>query len=828
LLSLAVTIYIGGVQGILFGQSVGNKTGGICFRVDDNQSIDQWQQYSDVFEKYGYNFTFEVNAALFENNSQYVGLVQELIQSGHELADHTPNHITLFFTTDTPNDYINRAGVDHIFGNTIALKYDSFDTSKKYPGDGFADLSNNMLISKKNGAFKDFSTSNLLYSGIYLPTFGLLASFSKFSNTDTSSVDTLYLTTFWGEPISLSDEQNIPIKLIGIYDVRMNIDALALLAERSLTAYWKLGIPRPVTWIQPGGSFPQINPQEAKAAFGDRWSFRAAAVYPNASLKCYNEYDPLGDRRYAMEWGDFMEDASSFDRVKRIIADRIARHYYAIGHSHFSSLLGDWDGYLIRMDSLLNWCKRKDIAVKTYKEIAAQLFDTPQNAYTNIFPPLNVDLDENGIPDGYTTSYGFLDTTSGVEQSGNRSYSIQRTASIFSISMLAGLEKGENDFIISTRGGIGDSVDVKFVFSEVGKTFIFRFPAASSQWTRYGCEQSTSSTKTLTVPNGVSNCYVYISCSSYKSDTVRVSGFELRKKIYQAVKFISTPDTMVRVNDQYKYRTSTVAKNTQDTLTYKLLSAPTWLSIDQNGLLTGITPAQSGLYPVQIIVQDKHASVDTQSFTLSVVKRKWLYVNSQNISLGDIHFGTKKDTSVAIYNTGLDTITISSIEKSDNITLFSQTKKIMPQQSIVETIRINADSLGDVNGWVCFLSDANDTITISLKGNVVNSVAPPSSIPSDYALYQNYPNPFNPTTTISYALPSASIVKIEVFDILGRKVCTLLPEQPKRAGTYSIAWSGKNEHGYPAASGVYFARFIAKDNSKATSKIIVEKLLLLR
>jgi flagellar hook assembly protein FlgD len=71
-------------------------------------------------------------------------------------------------------------------------------------------------------------------------------------------------------------------------------------------------------------------------------------------------------------------------------------------------------------------------------------------------------------------------------------------------------------------------------------------------------------------------------------------------------------------------------------------------------------------------------------------------------------------------------------------------------------------------------------------------------------------------------------VKIEVFDILGRKVCTLLPEQPKRAGTYSIAWSGKNEHGYPAASGVYFARFIAKDNSKATSKIIVEKLLLLR
>jgi len=73
------------------------------------------------------------------------------------------------------------------------------------------------------------------------------------------------------------------------------------------------------------------------------------------------------------------------------------------------------------------------------------------------------DLDENGIPDGYTTSYGFLDTPAGLSKVEIEAIQFQRTASIFSISMLAGLEKARTIFIISTRGGIGDSVDVKFV-----------------------------------------------------------------------------------------------------------------------------------------------------------------------------------------------------------------------------------------------------------------------------------------------------------------------------------------------------------------------------
>ena len=61
--------------------------------------------------------------------------------------------------------------------------------------------------------------------------------------------------------------------------------------------------------------------------------------------------------------------------------------------------------------------------------------------------------------------------------------------------------------------------------------------------------------------------------------------------------------------------------------------------------------------------------------------------------------------------------------------------------------------------------------------------APPATHPvNTYVLYQNYPNPFNPTTTIRYELPQDGQVTIEIFDILGQKVKTLLNEYKKQTG----------------------------------------------
>lgn len=88
-------------------------------------------------------------------------------------------------------------------------------------------------------------------------------------------------------------------------------------------------------------------------------------------------------------------------------------------------------------------------------------------------------------------------------------------------------------------------------------------------------------------------------------------------------------------------------------------------------------------------------------------------------------------------------------------------------------------------------------------------------------LNQNYPNPFNPTTTISFALPEKSSVKLTVFDIRGQEVMTLL-EAEKPPGTYCGKWNGLDQSGNPVKTGVYFARLQAGEYSQTIKMLYLK------
>lgn len=72
----------------------------------------------------------------------------------------------------------------------------------------------------------------------------------------------------------------------------------------------------------------------------------------------------------------------------------------------------------------------------------------------------------------------------------------------------------------------------------------------------------------------------------------------------------------------------------------------------------------------------------------------------------------------------------------------------------------------------------------------------------------NYPNPFNPETTISFTLTEKSFVRLEVYNVLGQKVKTLV-SQDKDKGEHSVVWNGKDQHGKKAVSGLYYLRLQA-------------------
>lgn len=79
------------------------------------------------------------------------------------------------------------------------------------------------------------------------------------------------------------------------------------------------------------------------------------------------------------------------------------------------------------------------------------------------------------------------------------------------------------------------------------------------------------------------------------------------------------------------------------------------------------------------------------------------------------------------------------------------------------------------------------------------------TVPNEFMLSQNYPNPFNPTTEINFSLPTASHVKLTVFNLLGQET-NVLVDQQLPAGSFTASWNGRNTSGHSVASGIYFYR----------------------
>ncbi len=102
------------------------------------------------------------------------------------------------------------------------------------------------------------------------------------------------------------------------------------------------------------------------------------------------------------------------------------------------------------------------------------------------------------------------------------------------------------------------------------------------------------------------------------------------------------------------------------------------------------------------------------------------------------------------------------------------------------------------------LSPSSNEIVVTSYSNVDDN----NDIPLFTELRGNYPNPFNPETRIDFSLTVREQVKIDIFDIRGRKVITLLDNQME-AGYHSIYWNGQNGSGREAGSGIYFYRMQA-------------------
>ena len=81
--------------------------------------------------------------------------------------------------------------------------------------------------------------------------------------------------------------------------------------------------------------------------------------------------------------------------------------------------------------------------------------------------------------------------------------------------------------------------------------------------------------------------------------------------------------------------------------------------------------------------------------------------------------------------------------------------------------------------------------------------------PTEFALLQNFPNPFNPDTTIGYELAESADVTLQIYNVVGQVVRTLIAAEPQSVGRYQVRWDGMDDRGTPVSSGIYFYQISA-------------------
>ncbi|MFC1619783.1 FlgD immunoglobulin-like domain containing protein [Candidatus Neomarinimicrobiota bacterium] len=97
----------------------------------------------------------------------------------------------------------------------------------------------------------------------------------------------------------------------------------------------------------------------------------------------------------------------------------------------------------------------------------------------------------------------------------------------------------------------------------------------------------------------------------------------------------------------------------------------------------------------------------------------------------------------------------------------------------------------------------------------------PPKVPGSFFLTQNHPNPFNPSTTISYDLPEAAMVRLVVHDLQGREI-TRLADSYLPAGSYESIWDGRSADGRLLPSGIYIARLETAGYSKSIKMVLLK------
>ena len=430
------------------------KTGGVCFRFDDNKPPEHWRQMGELFEKFGYRMSLAlVSQDLNRKNSLEV--LRELAGKGHSMMDHLPNHAVYQIRAGTRQEfeeYSRKPFADHADPKTLRV-YFKYELNRNHPRNKTfqASIRNGELCGYPESMNRELGSTRKLLMLSNGKVYGIRIRDGK-----------KMLMDFWGERLLLPDREKTDFILLAANAaVQPPDDLLRFLASVSRANFRAAGLPAPKSWIQPGGWECFISAEKVSGIYGREFGYRSADCIPGSSrLNCVFN-DPASDlQRFRMR-PDFtgLDNGQDIPAMKHRIAEAIARRQVKIFISHMwvNRVKGGWDAYIKGYEELLQWLKENRIPVRTQEEWAEILYASKPDPDENIMPSLSIDRDGDARPDGYELRKGArAELKSGTVfiPSGGKLH----------LSDLGGLEKGKNRFALTVKGKAGMVVHLDFFF----------------------------------------------------------------------------------------------------------------------------------------------------------------------------------------------------------------------------------------------------------------------------------------------------------------------------------------------------------------------------
>jgi hypothetical protein len=294
---------------------------------------------------------------------------------------------------------------------------------------------------------------------------------------------------------------------------------------------------------------------------------------------------------------------------------------------------------------------------------------------------------------------------------------------------------------------------------------------------------------------------------------------------------VAIPFDDITLNEDFNSHTISLTGHFTDvdtpTLTYSVTSGSTQVTANITGdaILLSSVADWNGPAAITVIASDGISSVsdDFQLTVTPINDAPIVAVPFENIAMDENfetftialagHF-TDVDNDNLAYSVVFDDEQVSVAVENGNL-VFNAVADWFGETTISVTAD---DGAADTRNNSLNRLSVTDTFVITVNEVGIDD----HNTPVDAAnMISNYPNPFNPETTISYTLPQDDRVRIDIYNIKGQKVKSLLDEKVAQ-GRHQVVWNGTGEHGVLSASGIYFCHVQAGD------QIVIGKMLLLK